>query len=62
MPVAEPSPFPSGVASEPVVCLPWSSVVTPGAWDAARAATAAAATAVVVAPLRSLLPKCAAIE
>jgi hypothetical protein len=36
--------------------------VTAGAWDADSAATAAAATAVVAAPLRSRLPKCAVME
>ncbi|GGV50946.1 hypothetical protein GCM10010277_46020 [Streptomyces longisporoflavus] len=35
--------------------------VTPGAWDAASAATAAAATAVVTAPLRNRLPNTAAM-
>jgi hypothetical protein len=44
------------------VRLPWSSTVAPGAWDADRAATASAATAVVAAPLRSLLPMYAAIQ
>ncbi|CAM5658627.1 hypothetical protein SVIOM74S_09099 [Streptomyces violarus] len=48
-----------GVASA-AACLPWS--FTPGAWEADRAATATAATAVVAAPLHSLLPNCAAIE
>lgn len=44
------------------VDLPLSSAVTPGAWEADSAATAAAATAVVTAPLHSLLPNCAAIK
>ncbi|WP_228123638.1 hypothetical protein [Streptomyces olivaceus] len=45
-----------------VVCLPFPSAVTLGAWDADSAATATAATVVVTAALRSLLSKCAAIE
>jgi hypothetical protein len=47
---------------KPVVCLPALSVAAPGAWEAASAATAAAATAVFAAPVRSLLPNCAAID
>ncbi|GGZ68863.1 hypothetical protein GCM10010389_02640 [Streptomyces echinoruber] len=63
MPVALSSAFTSGEVCAPAVAgLPPSPAVTPGAWDADSAATAAAATAVVAAPLRSLLPKCAAIE
>ena len=50
-----------GVASE-VVRLPWSSTVTPGAWEPDSAATASAATAAVAAPLYSRLPNCADIE
>jgi hypothetical protein len=52
--------LPSGVAWPAAVGL--SLPVTAGAWDADSAATAAAATAVVAAPLRSRLPKCAVME
>ncbi|UXX97957.1 hypothetical protein N7U49_13140 [Streptomyces sp. AD2-2] len=54
------SVVPSGVAW-PVASVLWPPV-TAGAWDADSAATAAAATAVVAAPLRSRLPKCAVME
>src|SRR3954454_11960315 len=64
LPVAPSSPAATSDAGweSLAACLPWSSTVVPGAWDADRAATASAAAAVVAAPLRSLLPMYAAIQ
>lgn len=59
--MAAPSPSEAGPVSV-AVGLSWPSTASTGAWEAVSAATAAAATAVVAAPLYSLLRKYAAMN